>query len=237
MGVFDRIKQRVGNQEDFDVNKAIEEVKARRAADEAKQHDYFKRQFEEAQSKESIGRSGILPLHQRCTVNNFEASTSEQSFAKSFAAGYVNGFSENIGQGFIFSGTQGTGKNHLAAAICNELMRRNKSCLIITISELMIKLRNCYNKGSETTEDKFIQSMIAFDLLVLDEVGLQRGTDNEKLVINQIIDQRVCRMKPTGMLTNLNAEEINDVLGIRIMDRMRMNGGKWIPFHWNSYRK
>ena len=88
-----------------------------------------------------------------------------------------------------------------------------------------------------------------FDLLILDEIGLQRNNDNERLALNQIIDKRIGCMKPTGMLTNLPAvcnkpvgdpewfENMNNLLGVRIMDRMRSNGGKWISFNWESYRK
>lgn len=187
--------------------------------------------------EKTIGRSGIQPLHQSCTVSNFETDSQDKVDAKRFAFDYIKNFAENKGKGFIFSGTPGTGKNHLAAAICNALIKSGKSCMIITVNELMQKLRNTYQKDSQTTEDQFIQSMIKHDLLVLDEIGLQRGTDAERLVINQIVDQRVCQIKPTGMLTNLSAEELEAVVGARIMDRMRMNGGKWIPFNWESHRK
>lgn len=188
--------------------------------------------------EKTIGRSGIQPLHQSCTVSNFETDSQDKVDAKRFAFDYITNFAENNnGKGFIFSGTPGTGKNHLAAAICNALIKSGKSCMIITVNELMQKLRNTYQKDSQTTEDQFIQSMIKHDLLVLDEIGLQRGTDAERLVINQIVDQRVCQIKPTGMLTNLSAEELEAVVGARIMDRMRMNGGKWIPFNWESHRK
>lgn len=237
MSIFDRIKQRAGNLENFDRDKAIADVEKWRREDEAKQYDRFKKQFDEANSRETIGRSGILPLHQHCRVNNFEVKSAEQAEARDFAVSYINGFEVNNGGGFIFSGNPGTGKNHLASAICNELMNRNKSCMVITVTELMQKLRNCYNSGSETTEDQFIRSMIEFDLLILDEIGLQRGTDAEKLALNQIVDQRISRFKPTGMLTNLDQRTINDCLGVRIMDRMRSNSGKWISFNWNSYRK
>lgn len=237
MSVFDRIKQMAAQNKNFDREEAIKQVEERRAAAEAEQYDHFKKQFDECSAKESIGRSGILPLHQHCRVNNFEATTVEQAHARDFTLQYINNFHLNNGSGFIFSGNPGTGKNHLAAAICNELMNRNKSCMVITVTELMQKLRNCYNSGSETTEDQFIRSMIDFDLLILDEIGLQRGSDAEKLALNQIVDQRICRMKPTGMLTNLDQRTINDCLGVRIMDRMRSNGGKWISFNWNSYRK
>lgn len=236
MTVFDRIKQMIGDKP-VDVNKAIEDVKRWRAEDEARQMERFTKQIAEHQANESIGRSGILPLHQGCTIENYIAESEGQQKAANFSRWFCDSFSENNGGGFIFGGAPGTGKNHLAASICNELMSKNKSCLVITVTELMQKLRNCYQKDSETTEDKFISTMVDFDLLILDEVGLQRRTDAEMLALNQIVDQRISRFKPTGMLTNLSPQEMTDCLGARIMDRMRMNGGKWIKFDWDSYRK
>lgn len=206
-----------------------------------KDNEQFIKKIEESKKENkmngAIGRSGILPLHQGSTVNNYEATTQEQLFVKNFAYNYAFNFDSNKGCGFIFSGESGTGKNHLAAAICNKLIQEGKSCLVITVNELMMKLRKCYGDDAECGEDKFIETIINFDLLILDEIGLQRENVNEKLVLNQIIDQRISRFRPTGMLTNLNAEDINKLLGVRIMDRMRMNGGEWVPFQWGSYRK
>ena len=220
-----------------------EDIKKLREVDENKQYAHFKAQFDKHKGEVSIGRSGILPLHRGCTIDNFIADTHEKNHAKQFSRNYADNFEQNIGCGFIFSGNVGTGKNHLAAAICNELIEKGKSVLIITVTELMQKLRNCYQIGSETSEDEFIKTMIDFDLLILDEIGLQRGTDAERLALNQIVDQRISRFKPTGMLTNLPAgstdgsPSMNSVLGVRIMDRMRSNGGKWISFDWESFRK
>lgn len=232
--MFDEIKRRAaeGNHK-----YSWEELQQIRKEDESKQYDHFKKQISEARSAEAIGRSGILPMHQNCSVTNFIANTAEQHKAKIFATEYIANFDKNNGGGFVFSGQPGTGKNHLAAAICNALLAHNRSCLVITVTELMQKLRNCYQSGSETTEDKFIRTMIEYDLLVLDEIGLQRNSDAEKLALNQIVDQRICRFKPTGMLTNLSAQQINECLGVRIMDRMRSCDGKWISFDWESFRK
>lgn len=199
------------------------------------------------QMEETTGRSGILPLHQGCTFDNFDITDIDpQVQAKKYAVRewcreYAYTFNDDTSRGFIFGGTTGTGKNHMAAAICNDLMPRGYSCLVITVNELMIQLRASYDTIGE---DKFIKNMIDFDLLVLDEIGLQRKNDNEKLTINTIIDQRIGRMKPTGMLTNLrpessdaNEETMATVVGTRIMSRMRMNGGKWKSFVWEDYRK
>lgn len=239
---LEEIKRRAAN---GDHKYSWEDLKQLRFDDEAKQPERFKKQFDEWRaSRIAMGRSSILPMHQGCTVENFELLTPEHAKAAKFARWYIDNFHTNNGGGFIFGGNSGTGKNHLAAAICNELMNKGYSCLVITVNEIMQKLRACYKHGSEITEDQFIRSMIGFDLLVLDEIGLQRNSDAEKLTLNQIIDQRICRFKPTGMLTNLPAgsdnpddQSLNSVLGVRIMDRMRTNGGKWIPFEWQSYRK
>ncbi len=236
MSVFDRIKAQVGNQENFDIDKAKEDVKRWREEDESKQMAHYKKQFDDARANDSMGRSGILELHLSCRVDNYIANTADQNKVKDFARHYVDNFHLNNGSGFIFSGSAGTGKNHLAAAICLELMDMNYSCMVATVNELMQKLRNTYQRDSKITEDEFIRTIINFDLLVIDEIGLQRGTDAEKLAINQIVDGRMCRMKPTGMLTNLDAQEINEVLGVRVMDRMRNNNGKWLQFNWDSHR-
>jgi DNA replication protein DnaC len=101
----------------------------------------------------------------------------------------------------------------------------------------MIKLRKCYGKDAEISEDEFIKRMLNLDLLVIDEIGLQKNTDSEKLVLNQIIDQRVSRLKSTGILTNLGGEDLTKFLGVRIISRLKMNNGQWIVFNWEDYRK
>lgn len=185
--------------------------------------------------KSIIGRSGILPIHQGCTIDNYVVSSDLQMKARDFSKSYIYAFNSNFGKCFIFSGKTGTGKNHLSASICNSLMMKGKNCLIITVNELMIKSRECYGNNPKYSEAEFLKKLIDFDLLVIDEVGLQKGTDHEKIMLNQIVDQRVGNLKPIGILTNLEKKQLNIVLGERIIDRLRSNG-RWIEFNWNSYR-
>ncbi|EPX9969462.1 DNA replication protein DnaC, partial [Shigella sonnei] len=37
-------------------------------------------------------------------------------------------------------------------------------------------------------------------------------------------------------LTNLNHAAMSTLLGERIMDRMTMNGCRWVTFNWDSWR-
>ena len=76
----------------------------------------------------------------------------------------------------------------------------------------------------------------SIDLLVIDEIGMQTESRYEKVIINQIVDRRSSSKRPTGMLTNSNMDEMNKLLGERVMDRMRLGNSLWVIFNWESYR-
>ncbi|EMN8044295.1 ATP-binding protein, partial [Shigella flexneri] len=135
---------------------------------------------------------------------------------------------------FVFSGKPGTGKNHLAAAIGNRLMAKGRSVIIVTVSDVMSVLHESYDNGK--SGEKFLQELCGVDLLVLDEIGMQRDTKNEQVVLNQIVDRRTASLRGVGMLTNINHAAMNTLLGERVMDRMVMNGGRWVNFNWESWR-
>ncbi|ECF2034081.1 DNA replication protein DnaC, partial [Salmonella enterica subsp. enterica serovar Litchfield] len=126
------------------------------------------------------------------------------------------------------------GKNHLAAAIGNRLMNAGRSVIVITVADVMSALHASYDDGK--SGEKFLRELCGVDLLILDEVGVQRETRNEQVTLNQIIDRRTASLRSVGMLTNLNHEALTNLAGQRVMDRMTMNGGRWVNFDWGSWR-
>ncbi|EIG0672432.1 ATP-binding protein, partial [Shigella flexneri] len=172
-----------------------------------------------------LNRSGIQPLHRKCSFANYRAQNDGQrhalSQAKSIADELMTGCTN-----FVFSGKPGTGKNHLAAAIGNRLMAKGRSVIIVTVSDVMSVLHESYDNGK--SGEKFLQELCGVDLLVLDEIGMQRDTKNEQVVLNQIVDRRTASLRGVGMLTNINHAAMNTLLGERVMDRMVMNGGRWV---------
>ncbi|EKW73924.1 ATP-binding cassette domain-containing protein, partial [Escherichia coli] len=56
-------------------------------------------------------------------------------------------------------------------------------------STLMKVLCGIYPHGSYEGE-KFLRELCEVDLLVLDEIGIQRETKNEQVVLHQIVDRR-----------------------------------------------
>lgn len=183
-----------------------------------------------------MGRSGISPLHQNCSFDNYDVTCEDQQRALYKAKRYAEQFGKSFG-GFIFSGNPGTGKNHLASAIGNHIIQKGKSILIATLPDIMMKVRETYQKDAKTTESKLIDDLCDVDLLVLDDVGVQRGNLNEELIIFQVVDRRLANKKPVGVLTNLNYTQLSKVLDERVIDRLRMGNPTTINFTWQSYRR
>ncbi|WP_072112853.1 ATP-binding protein, partial [Shigella sonnei] len=111
---------------------------------------------------------------------------------------------------------------------------KGRSVIIVTVSDVMSVLHESYDNGK--SGEKFLQELCGVDLLVLDEIGMQRDTKNEQVVLNQIVDRRTASLRGVGMLTNINHAAMNTLLGERVMDRMVMNGGRWVNFNWESWR-
>lgn len=189
--------------------------------------------------KAIMGRSGVSLLHQDCSFDNYVVSNKNQRDALVQAKNYAENFGNGFG-GFIFSGSRGTGKNHLAAAICNDLIQRHFSVLCVTLPNLMMKFRETYSKEYRgPSEQSLFNEFCKIDLLIIDEIGIQHlKSENTHILINQIVDERTSNKKPIGMLTNLDHAQLcnEDILGGRVMDRMTMDGGLWVNFNWESYR-
>ncbi|MFH8136160.1 DNA replication protein DnaC [Pantoea osteomyelitidis] len=182
-----------------------------------------------------MGRSGIRELHMNCSFDNYRVENEGQRKALAAARKYAEDFEGSIAS-FVFSGRPGTGKNHLAAAIGNDLILRGKSVLIVTVADLMSNMKGTFSGTSDITEERLLHDLSSVDLLVIDEIGMQSESRYEKVIINQIVDRRSSSKRPTGMLSNLDPTGMNALLGERVMDRMRLGNSMWIRFDWESYR-
>lgn len=189
----------------------------------------LKRMFAECQ----IGKR-----FQRCNFESYKSANEQSEKIKIKCQQYAENFTENfkLGYGLILSGKPGTGKNHLAAAICNAVMESGKSTLHTTVMKMIRRIKTTWRKDSEEQEQRAILSFCKPDLLVIDEVGVQFDSQTEKLLLTEIINERYERMLPTILISNLTIDQLKEALGDRIIDRFR-DGGKVLVFDWDSYRK
>ena len=183
-----------------------------------------------------LNKAGIPIRFRERTLQNFIAVTPAQTTALTRARDFVENFDENYktGRTLILSGNPGTGKSHLAIAIAQAIMPKH-TALYINALDAIRMIRDTWRKDSETSELQVLELLGSIDLLVIDEVGVQYGTENEQMLMFDIINRRYRDSKPMILLTNLGTKGFSEYLTERSYDRLRENG-KWISFEWESYR-
>lgn len=184
-----------------------------------------------------INCAGIPERFVSRTLESFIVSTPAQAKALQFAEDYVSDFAniKTTGRSAVFVGKPGTGKTHLAAGICLSVIDKNIVAFTTTLRAIR-RIKDTWSKGSTETETQAVAALVTPDLLVLDEVGVQFGSEVEKMILFDVLNERYEKRKPTLLLSNLPMDEIKTYLGERIFDRLREDGGRFVVFDWESYR-
>ena len=210
-----------------------------RSAEHKRKEAELQRVNDQLRWEESLNSSCIPERFQDRTLKNFKAETPEQTHALAFASSYADGFDAvmKTGRCAMFVGLPGTGKTHLAAGIGLRLMHRDKrKVLFTTVMRAVRSIKDTWVKGSDTSETQAIAALVYPDLLILDEVGVQFGSETEKLMLFDVLNERYEKRKPTLLISNLGLDEVRAYLGERIFDRLREDGGEAVAFGWESYR-
>jgi len=192
---------------------------------------------------EKLREGSLIPRRfQSRTLEGFKTdSRRDKAFALTACQRYVERFDERLeqGGGMVLTGSVGAGKSHLAYAIGNALLERGHRVMGIDVYELidLIKER-AFSREKGASEREAIKAFVAgLDLLILDEIGAQLGTEWERLMLFKIINERYKAQLPTILISNIDAGALSDYLGERILDRMTEGGGMTLTLDWESYRK
>lgn len=170
------------------------------------------------------------------TFETYVAETPEQRAALTACREYAETFDSHLdrGTGLLLSGAMGNGKTHLAGAIMQAIMPRRRA-LFTTVPELIRAVRDTWRRDSKHSTTQVVESMRALDLLVVDEIGVQTGTDGEQVILYDVLDGRYRDCKPTVMITNLDMKTLKSAIGDRLYDRLRETS-RHVRFDWDSRR-
>lgn len=108
------------------------------------------------------------------------------------------------GKGLLLCGKSGSGKTYAASCIANYLVERGYRVLVTTFIEIANELQGMHD-GRQT----YIDSFRAYDLLVLDDLGAERGTEYMQEQVFSVINSRCCERLPFIVTTNISIAEFS----------------------------
>ena len=191
-------------------------------------------EFEREHRRAQLSRgSGIPKRFAGKTLDDYIAKSEGQIAALQFAKRFA--MSDNPERSMILCGKPGTGKTHIACAIGLQTIHRCMSVKFATVLGAVRTVKDTYRRDSQISESEALRELQAPDLLILDEVGIQVGSEHEKMLVFEIINDRYAQCRPTILISNLNEKDLTEYLGERLVDRFR-EGGAVIPFDWESHR-
>lgn len=208
--------------------------KAAEAEIENRQHAEARK----AKIRKLLGDSGIPKRFAMRTFDNYKAESTDQQRALAVARYFARDFDKFLesGASLMFCGKPGTGKTHLAAAIANAVCEQGRSAVFMSVLKATRMVKDTWKKGADVAESQVYKGLVEPDLLILDEVGVQFGSEAEKLILFEILNGRYENVKPTIVISNLLPAEVTDYLGDRVVDRLQEGGGSTVVFGWESYR-
>ena len=124
--------------------------------------------------------------------------------------------SENLG--LLLWGGVGTGKSFLAGCIANALMELEVPVRMTNFARIMNELNSSFS-GRNAVVDKLCR----YPLLIIDDFGMERGTEYALEQVYNIVDSRYRSQKTLIVTTNLTLDEIRhpqDTAHARIYDRI-----------------
>lgn len=181
--------------------------------------------------------AGVPRRYLDSTLDNFETTRAKgQGAALKIAFDYVKHFDAHrrTGRGLIFTGEIGTGKTRLASAIALQLLRARYRVRMARTWAVINDIReNTY--GNQGSGRQVVAAYKKPDLLILEEVGVQRGTEDEMLLLYDVIEARYSDLKPTLLISNQPIDKLHEYLGERSLERIVENS-QLVVFDWESYR-
>lgn len=125
----------------------------------------------------------------------------ESPDARKVGTNYIRNFEQMGRTGLLLYGDVGTGKTYLAACIANALLNRGISVKWLTSMQI-VERGNFFNE-SEYAE--YTRNIISPDLLIIDDLGAERGTEFALERVHSLVDTRISANKPMIVTTNIES--------------------------------
>lgn len=191
------------------------------ACEKKKQMEYERknREMDDMRAIEGLRKLSLMDAKlMKARLSSFTATEDNARLLK-IVQNYIANFDKMYAdsQGLLLWGPVGTGKSYAAAVIANELLDRKTSVVMTSFIKILKEV------GTFDADSGKIEKINNAKLLIIDDLGAERGTDYTLERVYDIIDSRYRSNKPIILTTNLTMEqmkECSDIRYNRIYDRI-----------------
>lgn len=143
-------------------------------------------------------------------------------------------FVRGVHPGLYIHGGVGTGKTTLACAILNDLHRAGTSVRFARVTEV---LNGLAQHGDDDARQQLLARLVKVPVLVLDDIGAQKGTDYAKAALLMIYEGRTDKGHRTIWTSNLGMDELVEFFGDdeRLTSRI-IGNAKIVELDGDDYR-
>ena len=149
----------------------------------------------------ALATARIQRRYSHCELTNFEQHYDSLRDAFRRAVRFVEQFPV-VDKGLLLIGSHGVGKTHLAVAILKTVIRtKGARAFFYETGELLKLVRDTY--ASDTNEMEVLRPVLDADLLVLDDLGVEKTSEWVQEMLGHVVNIRYSERRPTVFTTNL----------------------------------
>lgn len=171
----------------------------------------------------------IIPKrYQSVSFATFQPQTLQQKQACDYL---MNATRTGLKQNILLLGNCGSGKTHLCYSFLKALRQPEKEkvdssfcpskiCFMTTIKDILDEIKSGFKSDSSLSSSTLLQKAVETPILILDELGIQYGSDMERTELYRLFNERYNAMRPIIAVSNLDKDKLLSLLGRRICDRL-----------------
>ena len=162
------------------------------------------------------GKGFTDPAMREWTFANDNGKCPQMKHARFYVEHWDTMQEENIG--YLLWGGVGTGKSYFAGCIANALMEQEVAVRMTNFALILNDLTASFEGRNE-----YISRLCRAPLLILDDFGMERGTEYGLEQVYNVIDSRYRSRRPLIVTTNLSLQDLQhpqDTAHARIYDRL-----------------
>ena len=172
---------------------------SRQCVCDRKAYEEEQKYFKDKEQRELVSRNTSICFDEsrmeEWTFENADMSDAVMHKAKNYVDNWEKMKRNHIG--CLFWGPVGTGKSFIAGCIANELLKQEVTVKMTNFNTIIDDIFPLADKT------EYINALAAYQLLIIDDLGVERNSEYALGIIFSVIDRRIRSGRPLIITTNI----------------------------------